>query len=185
MSPIAWKNSVDVSADSKQTAGLCEEPGRCEFVLAALEALLQPDVPEPAFDRGQRLIIAVLEVASHERWIEVAYVLQTKRNRGVIKPPLPVAAAILSRGHWNNILFLPILHLHVLATILGIARNLGWSRRCEVKRIVQDQVERDPSLHFSSKGTLVATHKRLTGATDCDGALWRDCSWGRRGTAND
>ena len=100
-----------------------------------LEALLQPDLPEPAFDRSNRFVIAALEIAGYKRWILVQHVLHAERDRGVIKPPLPVVAAILSRGDWDDILFLAILHRHVFAAILGIARHRGNGRRV-VKRIV-------------------------------------------------
>jgi len=144
----------------KQTAGLFEEPGRWEFVLAdSLEAFFQSDVPESAFDRGQCFIVVVLEGASHKRWIEVTDVLHAERNRRVVKPPLPVAAAVLSCGHRDDILFLAVLHLHVLAAILGKARYLGWSRRREVKRIVQDQVERSPTRHFAREGRLLTSNR--------------------------
>src|SRR4029077_990277 len=97
--------------------------------------------------------VAVLKVAGYERWLEVANVLQTKGNRGIVKPPLPVAAAILGRGYGDDILFLAILHLHVLATILGIARNLRHGRRV-VKRIVQDQIECGPRSDFPRMRTV-------------------------------
>ena len=81
----------------------------------------------------------------------VGHVLHTERDCGVVKPPFPVAAAILSRGDWDDILFLAILHLHVFAAILGKARNLRWRGRRVVKRVVQDQVERQPAVHFARK----------------------------------
>jgi len=121
----------------KQTAGLFEEPGRWEFVLVDfLEALFQADVPEPAFDRGQRFVVVVLEGASDKRWILVEHVLHTERNGSVIKPPLPVAAAVLGSGHGDDILLLAVLHLHVFAAVFGKARYLGWSRRWEVEGVV-------------------------------------------------
>src|SRR5262249_5636792 len=43
--------------------------------MSALEALLQADVPEPAFDGSKRLIVTVLERACHKRRIFVRHVL--------------------------------------------------------------------------------------------------------------
>src|SRR6202023_2099057 len=48
----------------KQTAGPVSKPGRCESVPpCALESLLQLDIIEPAFDRGKRFVVTVLESA--------------------------------------------------------------------------------------------------------------------------
>ena len=118
--------------------------------------LLQTDIPEPSFDRGQCLIVAVLKVAGHGRWICVEHVLHTERNSSIVKPPLPVVAAVLSRGHRDDILFLAILHLHVFAAILGIARHLRRGRRV-IKRIIQDQVERRPIRDFPRMRTVLAS----------------------------
>ena len=41
----------------------------------SLESLLQPDVPEPAFDVSNRLIVAVLEAAGYKRRIFIGHVL--------------------------------------------------------------------------------------------------------------
>src|ERR1043165_5296335 len=125
------------NAVEKQTAGLVKSPAAVNcFRFETLESLLKPNVPEPTLDRGQRFVVAVLEVAGHKRWVFVGHVLHTESNCGVIKPPFPVAAAVLSRGNRDDILLLAVLHFHVLAAILGIPRDLCWCRRREVERIV-------------------------------------------------
>src|SRR5262249_7095328 len=100
------------------------EPGRCELTnVTVLESLLQSDVPESAFDSGKRFIVPILEAACHERRIRIAHVLYAQRNCGVVKPPLPVAAAILGCRYRDNILLLAVLAgLHVFAAVLGEAR---------------------------------------------------------------
>jgi hypothetical protein len=60
-----------------------------------LKSLLQPNVPEPAFDGRKGLIVTVLEAACYKRRIFICHVLHAQRDGRVIKPPLPVAAAIL------------------------------------------------------------------------------------------
>ena len=92
-------------------------------VTCLLEALLQSDVPESAFNRSKRLIVTILEAACHKRRMLVEHVLHTERDGGIVKPPLSVAAAILGRRGRYHVLLLAILHLHVLPTILGIARH--------------------------------------------------------------
>ena len=49
-----------------------------------LKSLLQLDVPEPAFDRGQRFVVAVLEGCRSEGWIYVEHILHPECNRHVI-----------------------------------------------------------------------------------------------------
>jgi hypothetical protein len=49
-----------------------------------LESFLQLDVPEPAFDCGQRLVVAVLDVTGHKWRIRIEHVLHAKRDRRVI-----------------------------------------------------------------------------------------------------
>src|SRR5438094_648795 len=121
----------------KQNGRALEEPGRCELLRSSvLEALLQADVPEPAFDVSNRLVVTILERACHKRGILVEHVLHAERDGCVVKPPLPVAAAILRRGDWNDVFLLAVFHLHVLPTILGKARHFGRRRRRQVKRVV-------------------------------------------------
>src|SRR6478736_4246745 len=123
------------NAENK-TAGLLSEPGRCEL-FQWLEALLQADVPEPALNCGKRFIIAVLEAASHEWWIFIQHVLHAQRNRGVVKPPLPIAAAVFSRGNRDDVLLLAVLAApYIFAAVLGKARYFGGRRRWQVKRVV-------------------------------------------------
>src|SRR4029453_14629728 len=114
-----------------------------------LESFLELHVPEAAFDRGKRFVVAVLIGGRHKRRVFVEPVLHTKRNGHVIKPPLPVAAAILSRGYWHDVFLLAVVHLHVLTTILGKAGHFCLCRRCQVKRVVQDQIKRSPRRHFA------------------------------------
>src|SRR5436853_2237734 len=130
-------------ACEKQNGRAREEPGRCKLCQwLLLEALLQADVPEPAFDVSNRLVVTVLKAASHKRWIFIQHVLHAQRDGRVIKPPLPVAAAILGCGDGYHILLLAVFHLHILPTILGKARYLGRRRRRQVKCVVQDQIQR-------------------------------------------
>src|SRR5437899_4555390 len=112
------------------------------MLFCALESLLQPDVPEPAFDGGDRLVVAVLEGTSYERRIFVEDVLHTKRDRGVVNPPSPVVAAVFSRGDWDDVFLLAILHLHVFPAVLGKARDLCCRGRGQVERVVYDEIKR-------------------------------------------
>src|SRR6266481_8855177 len=100
-----------------------------------LESLLYSDVPEPAFDRGQRLVVAILEAAGHEWWILIEHVLHSKRDCGVVKPPFPVAAAVLGRGYWHDIFLLAVLRPHVFTAILGEARHFRRRRWRQVQRV--------------------------------------------------
>jgi hypothetical protein len=65
---------------------------------AFLESFLQLDVPEPAFDRGKRFIVAVLEGGGDKGRIFVEHVLHPKRERRVIKPGVPATGVVLSSG---------------------------------------------------------------------------------------
>src|SRR5438046_10673637 len=117
-----------------------------------LESLPYSDVPEPAFDCGYRFVVAVLEAASNERWVFIRYVLHAKGDRGVIEPPLPVAAAILGcRDRHYVFLFAVLPRPHVLPTVLGKTRHFGRRRRRQVKRVVQDQVQRGQRSDFASE----------------------------------
>src|SRR5256886_12241364 len=62
-----------------------------------LESLFQPDVPEPAFDGSKRLVVAVLERASHERRIFIGHILHPKRDSRSTQPGAPSPGIILSR----------------------------------------------------------------------------------------
>ncbi len=55
-------------------------PAAVNYQVYALESLLQPNVPEPAFDRGKRFIVAVFKGAAHKWRIFVGDVLQPKRD---------------------------------------------------------------------------------------------------------
>src|SRR4029450_2556245 len=94
-------------------------------------------------------VVAVLERAGYKRPIFVGHILHTERDRGVIEPPFPVFAAPLRSGDRQNVLLLAILHLHVLTAILGEARHFSRCRRRQVKRVVQDQVERGPLAYLT------------------------------------
>src|SRR4029453_405887 len=98
---------------------------------------LQPDVPEPALNRGKGFVVTVLEAASHEWGIFIRYVLHAQRDCGVVEPPMPIAAAVFSRGNWDHVLLLAVLAApHVFAAVLGKARYFGGRRRWQVKRVV-------------------------------------------------
>src|SRR6476659_573646 len=108
-----------------------------------LESLLYTDVPESAFDCGQRFVVAVLEAASNERWVFIRYVLHTKGDRSVIEPPLPVAAAILGCRDRHYVFLLAVLPgPHTRPTVRGEARHFCRRRWRQVKRVVQDQGQR-------------------------------------------
>src|SRR5207249_2265520 len=126
------------AVSKSKTAGPREEPGRCELIsVCALESLLQADEPEPAFDRGNRFVVAVLKVTRHVWRIFVSYVLNAQSDRRVVEPPSPVVAAVLGRGYWNHILLLALLAaLHVFAAVLGKAGHLCGRRRWQVKRVI-------------------------------------------------
>src|SRR5207302_9473340 len=112
-------------ACEKQNGRAREEPGRCKLCQwLLLVALLQADVPEPAFAVSNRLVVTVLKAASHKRWIFIQHILHAQRDGRVIKPPFPVAAAILGCGDWTDVFLLAVLHLHVLPAILCVARHL-------------------------------------------------------------
>ena len=94
---------------------------------AGLESLSQSDVPEPALNGRNGLVVGVLKRASHKRRILVKHVLHPECDGSVIKPPLPGAAAIFSLGYRDDVFLVAVLYLHVLTTILGKAGHL---RRC-------------------------------------------------------
>jgi hypothetical protein len=68
------------SQNKSERPGTCKEPGRVNLPKAALESLLQSDVPEPAFDGGQRFVVAVLKAAGDEGRILVGDILHPKRD---------------------------------------------------------------------------------------------------------
>src|SRR4029453_6965263 len=75
--------------------------------------------------------------------------LHTERDRGVVEPPSPGAAAIFSSGYWHDVFLLATIHLLVFSAILGKPRYRGRSGRWQIKRVVQDQIERSPRGHFA------------------------------------
>src|SRR6184192_1044694 len=113
-----------------------------------LESFLYLDVPEPAFDRGKRFIVAVLEGGGHEWRIFIEHVLHTKGNRGVIQPGAPSTGIVFGRGNGNYVFLLAVLHLQVFTSILSKARYLGRRRWRQVERVRCDQVECSPISHF-------------------------------------
>src|SRR5262245_18507917 len=112
------------------------------------ESFLQLDVPEPAFDRSKRFVVAVLDVAGYKRRVFVENVLHPKRDRGVVKPPLPIAAAILGCRNGHEVFLLAILHLYVFSAILDEAGHLRSSGGWQVERVGRNQIQRDPLPHF-------------------------------------
>src|SRR5256886_1246346 len=122
-----------------------------------LKSLFQPDVPEPAFDGSKRLVVAVLERASHERRIFIGHILDPKRESRAIQPGAPSTGIILSRGDRHDV-FLLALHLHVLPAIFGKTRHRRLRRgRRQIERVRCDQIERGPRRHFAR-----APRKRTT-----------------------
>src|SRR4029078_12237441 len=95
------------------------------------------------------LLLAVLEIASPKRWVFIRDVLHTKRERGVVKPPFPVAAAVLGRRYWDNFLLLAVVRFYVFGPVLGKARHFSRCRRRQVKRVVPDQVQRGQCGHLA------------------------------------
>src|SRR5262249_45064920 len=106
-------------------------------------------------------VVAVLEVAGHKRWVFIRHVLHSERERGVVKPPFPVAAAVLGRRYWDNILLFAVVRLHVLAPVLGKARHFSCSGRWKVKRVVQDQVQRGTCGHLARAVRKVSAYGLL------------------------
>src|SRR5437870_3676908 len=113
------------------------------------ESLLQLDVPEPAFDRGKRFVVIILESAGYERRIGIEDVLHSKRERCLIQPGAPSTAVILGSGDRQNILLLTIGPLYVFTAILSEPRHLRSGRRRQVERVGRDQVERGPLPDFA------------------------------------
>src|SRR5262249_47169009 len=105
---------------------------------AVSEPLLQLHIPKPAFDRGKRLIVAVLNTAGGERRIFIEHILYPNGNGGVIQPRAPSTAVILSRGDRHDVFLLVILHLYVLTTILGQTRHWRRGRRRQVEGVRGD-----------------------------------------------
>jgi hypothetical protein len=64
-----------------------------------LESFLELDVPEAAFDGGNRFVVAVLESAGHKRRVFVEHILHPECDRRVVKPPSPVSAAVFRCGN--------------------------------------------------------------------------------------
>src|SRR5439155_17063958 len=88
------------------------------------ESLLQLKVPEPALDRGKRLVITVLEAAGHERWIFVEHILQPKRKSRVVQPGAPSTRVVFRCRNRHDIFLFAVFHLHILAAVLRKARHL-------------------------------------------------------------
>src|SRR5438874_6364739 len=88
-------------------------------LVTALESLLKLNVPEPAFDRGKRLVVVVPEGSSHKRGIEIEHVLHPKGNRGVIQPGAPSTGIVLCGRDRHHVFLIAIPYLDILAAILG------------------------------------------------------------------
>src|SRR5207245_2763723 len=118
----------------------------------ALEAFLQSNVPEPPSDISQRFVVIVLERSGDKRRIFIEHVLHAERDGCSVQPRAPSALAISSGADRHHVLFLSVLHLHVLAAVLGVTRHFlmsDWSRH--VKRIGSDQIKSCPLPHFTVK----------------------------------
>src|SRR5262249_10126151 len=115
-----------------------------------LELVLDADVPEAALGVGSLLVVTVFERGSHKRWFQVAHVIHTNCEGGVVKPGSPSTRIVLRRRNRHHVFLFAILHPHALAPILGIARDFRLGRRrWQVEGVVQDQVHRDPFADFS------------------------------------
>src|SRR5262249_36959527 len=108
-------------------------------------SLLYLEVPKPAFDRGKRLIVAVLKAAVGEGRICIEHVLYTNRNGGVIQPGAPSTAVILSRGDRDDVFLLAVLHFYILTAVLSNARHWCRGRQLpKVERVRCNQVKCRP-----------------------------------------
>src|ERR1051325_1421186 len=105
---------------------------------SGLEHFLQADVPEPAFDIGERLVVAVLKGAGHERRILVKDVLHTELDRGLIQPGSPSAWIILGGRDRHHVLLFAILHLYVLTTLFREARHFCRRRWRQIECVRRD-----------------------------------------------
>src|SRR4029077_8890001 len=112
---------------------------------------LQSDVPEPASDISQRFVIVVLERSGDKRRIFIEHVLHAERDGGAIQPGAPSALAICSRANRHHVLFFSVLHLHVLAPVLGVTRHFLNDRCRHIKRVGGEQIKSGPLPHFTIK----------------------------------
>src|SRR6478609_7051888 len=122
-----------------------------ECLRLALEAFLQSDIPEPASDISQRFVVIVLERSGDKRRIFIEHVLHSERDGCAIQPRAPSALVIGSSANRHHVLFLSVLHLHVLTAVLGVTRHLrnDWCRH--VKRVGSDQIKSGPLPHLAVK----------------------------------
>src|SRR5882724_5515581 len=93
-----------------------------------LEPLRQCHKPGSPLNIGCCLVIAVFAGAADEWRCQVEHVVYAERNRCVIKPGAPATRIVLRSRDRHDAVSLTVLHLHVLATVPGIAWNFAWPR---------------------------------------------------------
>src|SRR6266446_3318143 len=134
----------------------CRNPA-AEFLNFAkqLEPFFDPDEPEPAFVIGGLLVITVFEGSSHEWRLFVSHVVHAHRERHIVQPRPPSARIVLGGGDRHHVLLLAVLHLHVLAAILGISRHFVLGRwRWQVEGVIEDQIQSHPFAHLAIERSL-------------------------------
>jgi hypothetical protein len=102
------------------------------------EFLLHLDVAKPAFDRGKRLIVAVLKAAGGERRIFIEHVLYSNGNGGVIQPRPPSTGAIPSRGDRHDVFVITVAHLDILTSIFIANFLFTCSFRKNLRRVTKN-----------------------------------------------
>src|SRR5882724_8669993 len=134
----------------------CRNPA-AEFLNFAkqLEPFFDPDEPEPAFVIGGLLVKTVFEGSSHEWWLFVSHVVHAHRERHIVQPGPPSARVILGGRDRHHVLLLAILHLHVLAAILGISGHFvlgrGW---WQVEGVIDNQIQGHEFTHLAIERSL-------------------------------
>jgi hypothetical protein len=110
----------------------------------SLESLLQPDVPEPAFDVSNRLIVAVLEAAGYKRRFFVGHVLHAGVTVVLLSHHFQLLQPYSAVDTGTTFFSLPFFPLHVFPAILGKARHLDCCGRLQLgHRMLDRKLARD------------------------------------------
>src|SRR5437899_3461571 len=119
--------------------------------LPRLEKLRQGHVPDAPPNIGLPLVVVIFKVSSRSsEWrIQVEYVVDAKRDGGVIKPGAPLTWIVLRGRDRSDVLVFAVFHVGVLTFVFGIAGELVLCCRSgQVKSVVDDQVQRRPFTDF-------------------------------------
>src|SRR6266481_2754495 len=120
-----------------------------------LEPFLDPDEPEPPFVVGGLLVVTVFESSSHEWRLFISHVVHAHRERHIVQPRPPSTRIVLGGGDRHHVLLLAILHLHVLAAILGISGHFvlgrGW---WQVEGVIDNQIQGHEFTHLAIERSL-------------------------------